>query len=1021
MRSWFIQLQRLGMICCAAVVAACLASGSGHAQMGTGGGEAAPGAYGAPASGPYAAPPSAPGAYGAPAAPAPGTYGAPVAPAPGAYGAPVAPAPGAYGAPAAPAPGAYGAPAAPAPGAYGAPAAPPAPSAYSAPSAPGPISPGVVVAGSATPATPIPLPNGINVTNLSGAASQLTPQQINAAMQALGISPDEALALQQQIATGVISPSQIQSLCAHLAASNVNPAMLQSIAGTIGLNATQLQQLQGCMPGGAAQAPTPPPTNAPPVQISGGPMSAQGGSLIEHNYQALDLQLPPPYPTPTSLSQFGYSVFASTVSSFAPVTNIPVGPDYVVGPGDQLYIYTWGRMNQSLSATVNRDGSIVVSGIEPLQVGGLTFSEAKKLIEGRMQQISGLNVHVTMGQLRTIQVLVVGAVSQPGTYTISPLSRVSNALIAAGGVAKIGSLRKVQLRRGNHTIKQIDYYNLLLRGDNSDDEYLQNNDIVFVPPIGPVVGVIGDVERPAIYELKGRESLRQALRLAAGAGPFSNTERVQVLRADVQRRLIALDVDYKDNAVSFRLHDGDLVKVFHMQTIHEDTVVLTGNVRRPGEYQWHPGMTVSELIRMGDGVNFHTYFKYARVQRLIYPSLRRKIVPVNLEAALRGTRANADLMLQPLDQLDIFNEDNLREAPVVSITGEVLAPGTYALSPNTRLSDVIYMAGGFKENADRAKIELVRTKVAGGQAHFVRMDVDYRPGRSGKPKSNPLIDTKDQIYVSVASGWHPPWTVTVSGEVMRPGTYPIGRDDRLASLIVECGGFTPNAFPDGIVFTRASVQAVEQQRLNQSVQQMTQGLAQLTLSTQTGNQGPGQQNASAGAIIGLQSLLAQAQTQQATGRMVVQMEDLPQLQASSNNVLLVDGDKIAIPPKPASVSVLGSVNQPGSITAQTGWTVQDYLYRAGGPSPFSDTKLITVIKADGSAITQQSIDKEHSFPFYSVVSGGLMGMHLQAGDTIYVPPDVETFIKTQYWLDITSIISNTAQGLAIVALLAKNL
>jgi len=241
-------------------------------------------------------------------------------------------------------------------------------------------------------------------------------------------------------------------------------------------------------------------------------------------------------------------------------------------------------------------------------------------------------------------------------------------------------------------------------------------------------------------------------------------------------------------------------------------------------------------------------------------------------------------------------------------------------------------------------------------------------------------------------------------------------------LLIKCGGFTPNAFPDGIVFTRASVQAVEQQRLNQSVQQMTQGLAQLAMYSQTGgNQGSSQQNASAGALVALQSLLSQAQTQQATGRMVVRMEDLQQLQTSANNVLLVSGDTIAIPPKPASVNVLGSVNEPSAITAQPGWTVQDYLYRAGGPSPFADMNLIMVIKADGSALTQRGIDKAHSFPFYSVVSGGLMGLHLEAGDTIYVPPDIETFIKTQYWMDITSIISNTASSLAIVALLAKNL
>ncbi|HEY2104163.1 MAG TPA: polysaccharide biosynthesis/export family protein [Candidatus Binataceae bacterium] len=236
-------------------------------------------------------------------------------------------------------------------------------------------------------------PSGVNVNGIVGAASKLSPQQVNAAMQTLGISPSEALLLQQQLATGVISPQEVQSLCAHLAASNISPAMVQTVAGTVGLNAAQLQQIQGCLPGGsgtltgqppplqAGQAPPmvgmpgmpgqPPPGVAMPV--SGGaaaPPPTGPPSLIEQNYGQVDLQLPPSNPTPTSLSQFGYSIFASTVSTFAPLGNIPVGPDYVLGPGDQLNIYMWGRLNQTLPVTIDRDGSVEVTGIEPLQIGG---------------------------------------------------------------------------------------------------------------------------------------------------------------------------------------------------------------------------------------------------------------------------------------------------------------------------------------------------------------------------------------------------------------------------------------------------------------------------------------------------------------------------------------------------------------------------------------------------------------------------------------------------------------------------
>jgi polysaccharide export outer membrane protein len=758
---------------------------------------------------------------------------------------------------------------------------------------------------------------------------------------------------------------------------------------------------------------------APPMPASTGPPS-----LIEQSYGQLDLQLPPANPSPANLGQFGYSIFASAVSTFAPLGNVPVGPDYVIGPGDQLNIYMWGRINQSTGVVVDRDGSVEVSGVEPLQVGGLTFAQARKLIEGRVGQISDVKVHVTMGPLRTITILVVGAVNQPGSYTISPLSRVSSALIAAGGISKIGTLREVELRRGNQVVKHIDYYHLLLKGDNSDDLYLQTNDVVFVPPVGPVVGVVGDVQRPAIYELgRGGKDVRGAIALAAGASPFSDTERVQVERVDRRRRLIVLDVPYAElSGRRFELHDGDLIKVFHMLTLHREVVELTGNVRRPGEFQWHPDMTLSDLIAAGGGVAEHTSFKYALLRRITYPSMRQKFIQLNLAKALMdGPRNPADKVLEPLDQVDIFNEDALRQAPVATVTGEVQLPGSYALDPGMKVSDLLYMAGGLKDDADFRKIQIDRTEIVdGGSTRYVRLFANLHK-TVGKPASDPPLMKNDQIYVTVASGYHDPWTVTVSGEVARPGTYPIHRDERLSSLLISCGGFTSSAFPKGVVFTRQSVMQVEQQRLTQSVSQLSQGLAQFAMFTQVASKAPGGSQNSDAMMVGLQNLLTQAQTQQATGRMVVHMENLQALAGSPDDVVLQSGDSITIPMTPASVSVLGSVNEPSSITAQPGWTVRDYLYRAGGPTPYADTDIIMVVKADGSVITQNGLKAAHSFPFSSVISGGLMGEHLEAGDTVYVPSDVQTFIKTQYALSVSTIIANAASAFGIIALLATRL
>jgi polysaccharide export outer membrane protein len=994
----------------------------GHAQLGSG--AMNPGAAAGPA-----LPPNSPSAgYAAPGGSGgPGAYSGP-----GAFGstgaatssgaAPVAGAPAAFSGASSVAPaGPYAAPPPAAPGIYAAPVSAP------------PAMTGVTSAPATGPSTAPPnsganaaSSSGVNVSNLAGASAKLSPQQVNDAMRALGISPSEALQLLQQLASGTISPTEVQSLCAHLAASRLNPAMVQTVAGTIGLSSEQLQQIQGCMPApGTPAAVSGLPAEAYPVAsaAAAAPQPASNGppSLIEHNYGELDLQLTPSNPNPVSLVQFGYSIFSSSVSSFAPVANVPVGPDYVIGPGDQLNIYTWGRLNQTSTLTVDRDGSIEISGIEPLQVGGLTFEQARKLIEGRVSQISNVSVHVTMGPLRTIQVLVVGAVNQPGSYTISPLSRVSMALIAAGGISKIGTLRQVELRRGNQVIKRIDYYKLLLRGDNTDDVFLQTNDVVFVPPIGPVVGVVGDVQRPAIYELRqGATDLRGAIQLAAGASPFSDTERVQVERVDKRRRLIVLDVPYAElGGRRFTLRDGDLVKVFHMLTLHQEVVQLTGNVRRPGEFQWRPNMKISDLVAAGGGLAPHTAMQYAVLRRVTYPSMRQRVTQVNLSQALLDDPHNrANLMLEPQDELDIFNEDALRQPPVASVTGEVQLPGTYALDPGMRLSDLVYMAGGLKDDADFSRIQIDRTQIVdGSKTRFVRLYANLHK-TAGHPLDDPLLMKNDQVYVTVATGWHPPWTVTVSGEVMRPGTYPIHRDERLSTLLLSCGGFTSDAFPRGIVFTRQSVQMVEQQRLQQSVQQLSQGIAQFGMFSQAIDK---QQQSTGATLASLQNLLIQAQTQQATGRVVIHVDNLNSLAGSADDVVLQSGDTISIPQVAASVNVLGSVNEPSSIAAKPGWTVRDYLYRAGGPTPYADTDLLMVVKADGAVITQSGLKAAHPFPFSSVISGGVMGLHLQAGDTIYVPANVDTYIKTQYALSVSTIVANAAQTLAIVALMAKNL
>ena len=845
-------------------------------------------------------------------------------------------------------------------------------------------------------------------------------------------------------------------------------------------------------------------------------------STIEAKFQQLDspfVTVTPP--TPSNLTQFGYSTFMSQVSTFAPTQNVPVSDDYVLGPGDQLVVFTWGRVNAQLQLQVQNDGSVLIDQVGPLQLAGLTFGQARKLIEGRLKQSTGTEVNVTMGLLRSIQVTVVGEVNQPGTYTVSALSHVSNGLLAAGGPSKTGSLRAIELRRGGHTVSTLDLYDILLKGDNGADAQLQQGDVIRVPIIGGVVGVAGDVKRPAIFELASRpEQLTQVIgHLAGGLSAFGYASHVQVERVRNHQQVVVLDLPVsKMSQRSFQVHDGDLIKVFTVLPYHNNTVILSGNVFRPGEYQWRKELKVADLVREGEGVLPHTYFKYALIKRLEGPQRYTHFVQIDLAAALSGNSV-ANLYLQNHDELDVYSLDQLRDLPSVTVNGEVRIPGAYLLSERMRVSDLVYLAGGLKEDAYKPRATLIRVSVVKGHATHRSFDLnladiisgpsnddlvlrandnlvissvlDYNlpsrsvvvngevqaPGlynfdqgmrvrdlvaaaggfkddadkkkvelarteviaaartrrvffqldlRSGSPDLDYPLHFNDEVFVTVTPNWHLPWVVTVSGEVSKPGQYPIHSDERLSSLIVRCGGFLSDASPKALVFTRASVQQMEQQDLDTARQRIANELAQFSVQTSVlsaVNSSSSASSAAAGTMAGLQQLLATTQGQQADGRIVVHVDQMLQGE-ESQDIALQDGDSIAVPRAPTSVNILGQVNHPTSVAVRRGMTVADYLYAAGGASTEGDVNRLMIIKIDGTVVTQEGFENSRQaslFPLLPLVTGGLMSETLEAGDTVYVPEslvNLQSAIRMGYWGDITKIIANSASALAVVGLLA---
>lgn len=426
------------------------------------------------------------------------------------------------------------------------------------------------------------------------------------------------------------------------------------------------------------------------------------------------------------LKQFGYDFFDTQATSFAPVLDVPVGPDYVIGPQDSLTIHIWNvpdpSFNRSYIAPVERDGMIVIPQVGAIAVGGLTFSQAEQAITNRLRTLlKRFDVHVSMARLRTIKVYVVGEVVRPGAYEVSALATVSNAVYAACGPSRSGSLRQVRLVREGQTVAELDFYQFLISGDRSHDQRLQAGDVVVVPPLGPVAAVSGAVKRPAIYELKPGTRLSELLDLAGGVTSVADRQRCHLFRLEPGKGRVLIDVELgpvlsSANAAKGRpstgggdllLQDGDYVRIGFVPTRVANVVSLAGAVKHPGPYEFKPGMSVRDLLTP-EQLTVDADPDQAEIVRTDPVTYQTKIIPFRPKAIFAGDKGE-DLRLQRLDQIVIGSQ--VRAPSVVLVEGEVKRPGYYTIEPGERLSSVLKRAGGFTASAFPQGILLVRESV----------------------------------------------------------------------------------------------------------------------------------------------------------------------------------------------------------------------------------------------------------------------------------------------------------------------
>ena len=731
-----------------------------------------------------------------------------------------------------------------------------------------------------------------------------------------------------------------------------------------------------------------------------------------------------------ALKPFGYDLFEGVPSTFAPVSDIQVPTDYVIGPGDTLVVQLYGNEPRTYELTVERDGRINFPKLGPVAVSNMSFDSARATIEEHVaRQLIGTHVSVTMGSLRSIRVFVLGDAEKPGSYTVSGLSTMTNALFASGGAKKIGSLRNIQLKRDGHLITTLDLYDLLLHGDTSNDRHLLPGDVIFIPPIGPTVAVYGAVHRPAIYELKSETTVAQAIDLAGGTLPDADTTLGQLERIlpSQQRRMINVDLTSASGRVT-ALDNGDKLRVPSIRPTLENSVKLSGYVYRPGAFAYQSGLRLTDVLHSFGEVRPEADLHYIMIRRVALPELKTEVLSADLTRALSAPHSAADPELRPRDEIIVFNLSSSRGrilAPIlrdiqlqatpekpeqaVNIEGRVKVPGKYPLEPRMHVSDLIRAGGSLEDAAYTGQAELTRYAVVEGNVRRTELiTVDLAAIRRGVPGADVELRPYDALVIKPIPMWMEPGVIEIVGEVRFPGKYPIHQGETLHSVLVRAGGFDDLAFPEGSVFTREELRKREKEQLDMLSNRLQSDLAALSLQSVASSamlaNGGGGASAGQGLLIG-QQLLWQLRQTKPVGRLVINADGAYKGPTGGPyDVLLKDGDKLLVPKRTQDVTVLGEVQSPTSHVFAAGLTRDDYIRKSGGVTQHADRKRIYVVRANGD-----------------VVSGYRSGWFrrsqitdIRPGDSIVVPMDTQKVPWLPLLAAITTIIYNLAIGYILV-------
>jgi protein involved in polysaccharide export with SLBB domain len=664
------------------------------------------------------------------------------------------------------------------------------------------------------------------------------------------------------------------------------------------------------------------------------------------------------------LPLFGYNLFQDPITTFAPVESVPVTADYVIGPGDEIYIRAWGQVDIDYRATVDRDGRIYVPKVGSISVAGIKFANLDERIRTAVRRVfKNFELSASLGQLRSIQIFVVGYAKRPGTYTVSSLSTLVNALFVSGGPSNRGSMRSIQLKRDGKVITEFDVYDLLLNGDTSKDARLLPGDVILIPPVGPRAAIAGSVHAPAIYETRSGATVGELVSMSGGLTPTALGQRFTLERIVERRTRVVSEFPLDEAGLKYALADGDLVTVYTLSPRIANAITLKGNVAQTMRFPWKRGMRVSDVIPERDALIVPDYWMSRNRQG----------------QAESWLREGADGGQSPEDKLsgtDVPLTAQRLRTEVKRASNEI--NWDYAVIERLNAHDLTVSLIPF--NLGRAVVDGTSDQ-----------NVELMPG------DVITVLSKDDIQVPAAKQTK---YVRLEGEFAAAGVYQVQPGETLRQVVERAGGLSPNAYLFGAEFTRESTRMHQQRQLNEALTRLEQEAQRVALARSQSVIAPEEAQALGAQSAATNALIARLRAVRATGRIVLNLPGQKATLADLPDLVLEDGDRLHIPPWPSTVSVFGAVYNPNAYIYASGRKLSQYLDSAGGPTRDADKRSLYLVKADGTVVSSR---QKGWF-------GGIGGEALNPGDAVVVPESFERFNLTKELKDWTQILYQLALG-----------